>query len=297
MAKINQLSRFGRIINRLSGLQEYVPTEELLSAMQGLMSEDQPYTIRTLQRDILTIAEVFGVEIENRRGFGYHIVGRVQDSCRFHELLNDYEIVSTMKNVPGLHEYIIPEHRSQVFSVDIKKVLQSIAERRIVKFGYHSAKHDGESRQYSIEPYYLKQSQGKWYLFGLENGQMRSFELGRFESYHPTAGTFVRDLSISLDSAFKDTFGIWNDPDKEAEDILLKVSSQEWSYIKTYPIHSSQKIVSESDSGVIISLRLKISYDFIMDLMGRCPEIEVLEPKSLRKELHSRLTRGANKND
>jgi len=296
MAKLNQLSRFGRIINRLSGLQEYVPTEDLLESMRGLMSENQPYTVRTLQRDIQTIAEVFGVEIENRRGYGYHIINRTQDPDRYAGLLSDYEVLSYMKASPGLHEYVVPEHRHQVISINIKDVLMSIAGRNVVSFDYSSPRNDGKSKHYSAEPYFVKQSQGKWYLFARVDGAMRSFELGRFENYKITGKTFIRDVSLSLDNSFKYSFGIWDDEKQPIEDVILKVSVTEWEYLKTFPIHSSQTLISETDEYVIFSLRLRISYDFIMDLMSRCPAIEVLEPKHLRKELFDRLSKGLDKN-
>jgi len=296
MAKLNQLSRFGRIINRLSGLQEYVSTEDLLESMRGLMSEDQPYTVRTLQRDIQTIAEVFGVEIENRRGYGYHIINRAQDSDRYAGLLSDYEVLCFMKTSPGFHEYVVPEHRQQVISIDINKVLLSIAGRNIVSFNYASPRDNGHTRLYTAQPYYIKQSQGKWYLFALVDGQMRSFELGRFENYKVSETTFTRDNSITLDESFKYSFGIWDNQDQPVEDIILKVSATEWEYLKTFPIHSTQTLISENSEYVIFSLRLRITYDFIMDLMSRCPAIEVLEPKHLRKELFDRLSKGLDKN-
>ncbi len=296
MAKFNQLSRFGRIINRLSGLQEYVSTEDLLESMRGLMSENQPYTVRTLQRDIQTIAEVFGVEIENRRGCGYHIVNRTQDPGRYAGLLSDYEVLSYMKSSPGLHEYVVPEHRHQIISIDIKEVLKSIAGRNVASFSYTAPRHDGQTKEYTAEPYFIKQSQGKWYLFAMIDGAMRSFELGRFADYKVTDKIFARDAAITLDDSFKFSFGIWDDRRQPVEDVIIKVSAAEWEYLKTFPIHYSQNLISETDEHVILSLRLRISYDFIMDLMSRCPEIEVMEPGHLRKELCDRLSKGMEKN-
>lgn len=203
MAKLTQLSRFGRIINRLSGLQEYVSSEELLASMRGIMLEEQAYTIRTLQRDINTIAEIFGIEIENKRGRGYHIVNRSPEPGRFAGLLSDYEILSNMKEYPGVHEYIVPEHRQQIFTIEIKDVLLSIAHRNEITFTYTSPRQEGEVKQYRAQPYFIKQSQGKWYLFALVNGSMRSFELGRFESFKILESTFDRDSSITLDTPFK----------------------------------------------------------------------------------------------
>ena len=52
MAKLNQLTRYSRIINKLSGLRHYVPAGELIDAIGGLSDLGINYTLRTLQRDI-----------------------------------------------------------------------------------------------------------------------------------------------------------------------------------------------------------------------------------------------------
>ncbi len=57
MAKMNQLTRYSRIINKLSGRRNYIPAEELIDAMGGLSEFGINYTIRTLQRDILSIEQ------------------------------------------------------------------------------------------------------------------------------------------------------------------------------------------------------------------------------------------------
>ena len=55
---LNQIKRLSAIVNKLSGICEYVGKEDLLEAMSGDMAENGPYTLRTLQRDIKTIEEV-----------------------------------------------------------------------------------------------------------------------------------------------------------------------------------------------------------------------------------------------
>ena len=74
---LNQIKRLSAIVNKLSGICEYVGKEDLLEAMSGDMAENGPYTLRTLQRDIKTIEEVFGMEIQNVKGKGYCIVAEI----------------------------------------------------------------------------------------------------------------------------------------------------------------------------------------------------------------------------
>lgn len=289
MAMINQLTRYCRILNRLGGLQEFVSADELLSATTGIMSEDREYTVRTLQRDIKTIEEVFGVDIEFIRGKGYHIANRTFDNSLFAGLLADYQILSTMHEVPGLHEYVVPEHRMPMVGIDISTVLRAIMSRRTVRFTYAKPQVREGVKDYVAEPYFIKQSQGKWYLFAMVDGHMRSFELGRFHSFVVTDSTFERDLSIDPATMFNNAFGIWDDENLPVEHIVFSVSRQEWKYLQTYPIHHSQSVVKEEGDRVTLSLDVKITHDLIMDLLSRCHSITILEPQDLRTKFREIL--------
>ena len=67
---LNQIKRLSAIVNKLSGISEYVSKEDLLESMSGDMAENGPSALRTLQRNIKTIEEIFGIEIQNVKGRG-----------------------------------------------------------------------------------------------------------------------------------------------------------------------------------------------------------------------------------
>lgn len=283
---LNQIKRLSAIVNKLSGISEYISKEELLEAMSGDMAENGSYTLRTLQRDIRTIEEVFGMEIENVKGEGYRIVGwDPVYTDRFKELLSEFEILSTVGSDSGTRDYIIPEQRKMTFSVDIQKVLRSIKQRRKVRFSYSLPRLGGKEAEYLAEPYFLKQSQNRWYLVAMVEGILKCFELGRFVSFKVLDEEFSRDESVQAENLFRDCFGIWDDPKMSVEDIRLRFSPLDGRFIKTLPIHSSQKIVAETNEYVEVTLRLKITNDFVMALLSRSSSIEILAPQSLKDRI------------
>lgn len=285
---LNQIKRLSAIVNKLSGISEYVSKEELLEAMSGDMAENGSYTLRTLQRDIRTIEEVFGMEIENVKGEGYRIVGRDPVyTDRFKELLSEFEILSTVGSDSGTRDYIIPEQRRMSFSVDIQKVLRSIKQRRKVRFSYSLPRLGGKEVEYLAEPYFLKQSQNRWYLVAMVEEILKCFELGRFVSFKVLDEEFSRDESVQAENLFRDCFGIWDDPKMSVEDIRLRFSPLDGRFIKTLPIHSSQKIVAETNEYVEVTLRLKITNDFVMALLSRSSSIEILAPQSLKDRMNA----------
>ena len=285
---LNQIKRLSAIVNKLSGICEYVSKEDLMEAMSGDMAENGPYTLRTLQRDIRTIEEVFGMEIENVKGEGYRIVGwDPVYTDRFKELLSEFEILSTVGSDSGTRDYIIPEQRKMTFSVDIQKVLRSIKQRRKVRFSYSLPRLGGKEVEYLAEPYFLKQSQNRWYLVAMVEEILKCFELGRFVSFKVLDEEFSHDESVQAENLFRDCFGIWDDPKMSVEDIRLRFSPLDGRFIKTLPIHSSQKIVAETNEYVEVTLSLKITNDFVMALLSRSSSIEILAPQSLKDRMNT----------
>ena len=284
-----QIRLLSAIVNKLSGISEYVSKAALLEAMSGEMAENGPSSLRTLQRNIKTIEEVFGIEIQNVRGKGYHIVGRDPVyTDRFKELLSEFEIIiSTVGSDSGTRDYIIPEQRRMMFSVDIQKILSSIKQRRKVRFSYSLQRLGGKEAEYLAEPYFLKQSQNRWYLVAMVEGVLKCFELGRFKSFKVLDEDFIRDESVHAGNLFHDCFGIWDDPKMPVEDIRLRFSALDGRFIKTLPIHSSQKVAVETEEYVEVTLRLKITNDFVMALLSRSSSIEILAPQSLKDRMNA----------
>ena len=139
--------------------------------------------------------------------------------------------------------------------------------------------------EYVAEPYFLKQSQNRWYLVAMDGGVLKCFELGRFSSFRMLEEEFIRDEGVRSEELFRDCFGIWDDPRMPVEDIRLRFSALDGRFIKTLPLHSSQRIVEETDEYVEVSLRLKITNDFVMALLSRSASLQVLSPHSLKSRL------------
>lgn len=97
--------------------------------------------------------------------------------------------------------------------------------------------------------------------------------------------TFKRDETINPDELFKHSYGIWDDPSMPVEEIELSYSPLDGKFIKTTPLHSSQKILIDNDIEFRISLRLRITNDFVMALLSRSASLTVIEPPSLRARI------------
>ena len=72
--------------------------------------------------------------------------------------------------------------------------------------------------------------------------------------------------------------------------IILEFSSFQANYIKSLPLHSSQKILSDDENCCIIELFIYPTYDFIMEILSMGKEVKVIEPQSLVVAIKQILT-------
>ena len=92
------------------------------------------------------------------------------------------------------------------FSVDIHKVLESIKQRRRVRFSYSLPRSGGKEVEYVAEPYFLKQSQNRWYLVAMVESVLKCFELGGFVDFKVLDEDFVQGSGVRAENLFRDCF-------------------------------------------------------------------------------------------
>ena len=96
-----------------------------------------------------------------------------------------------------------------------------------------------------------------------------------------------RDGRIDRETLFQDCFGIWNDPTMPVEEIILRYDTLDAAFLKTFPLHTSQEILEETAASVTLRVRLRVTNDFVMEL---------LKPRSLRRRLHEVYAEALNRN-
>lgn len=287
---MGRLIRYILIIQKLSGKRKYIPADELISYL-NLQMELRGYevglSIRTLQRDIKDIAEMFDVEIKNYRGYGYYVDERSEETdIRYQELLMNFDLLTSMNQNSQSVGFILPEHHRPKGSDSIPILISAIKEQRFVEFEYILVRKGNKLISKSVKPHFLKESLGLWYLLALdEHDTLKAYGIDRMQNINVADKTFKRDETINPDELFKHSYGIWDDPSMPVEEIELSYSPLDGKSIKTTPLHSSQKIIIDNDTEFRISLRLRITNDFVMALLSRSASLTVIKPPSLRARI------------
>ena len=91
-----------------------------------------------------------------------------------------------------------------------------------------------------------------------------------------------KDFSIS--DFFSDCFGIIKD-ETPAQRIILKANNFQAKYLKTLPLHESQKVVSEDENFTVFSYYLKPTFDIKQKVISYMGSVEIVEPQSFREEI------------
>ena len=70
------------------------------------------------------------------------------------------------------------------------------------------------------------------------------------------------------------------------EEVILHYDSLDGAFVKTFPLHETQQILSDDPrTGLTVRLDLKITNDFVMELLSRSRSLEVLAPMHLRERV------------
>ena len=275
MAKIYQLKRMAIILNRLSGGRCISPDDltDYVSRTMSLFDDSRSeISLRTIQRDIETIGELFHICITCGPDRKYRITDRGDSADDYESMLLNFELLSSIDADTVLQKYVLSEHRRPAFSVDISDLLFAIRECHPVEFDYTLVRHGGKVVHKKLKPHFLKESQQRW-------DRMQNVSVVTDEK-------FVRDDSIDIPALFRESFGIWNNPSDPVEEIVLKYDKLDGAFVKTLPLHSSQEILSDNSDGLVVRLRLRITNDFVMALLARSRSVEVVSPLHLRQRLH-----------
>lgn len=144
---------------------------------------------------------------------------------------------------------------------------------------------NGNYHQHTLHPYFVKQYNGRWYLFGLDEkeNRIKSLALDRIQNLITSDHTFRKNEDIDFNSYFDNVVGVTvpYKVESKLEDFQLKFSPKRFKYVTSKPIHKSQKIISEEEC--IISLHLYHTLELEQQIFSFGPDVEVLSPSWFRK--------------
>jgi len=253
---------------------------------------------RTLQRDIQVIREVYNIEIKCNRSTNEYEITEDNDLYA-QNLLEAFDVFRALQNYGNLSEVIQFEKRLPAGTEYLSPLLRAIKEKRQVKLHYYKFwDRSSQTQERTIEPYLLKEAQRRWYVLAwdVEKEALRVFGLDRIKRLDDERGVkFQHPVPKGVKHYFDDSFGAWVDNQRtQAEEVVLAFRKlptdtlfipNPAKYLEAMPLHSSQQILKEEEEAIVLRLRIKITPDFIKELLSYGKQVEVLTPAHLQEEL------------
>ena len=142
-----------------------------------------------------------------------------------------------------------------------------------------------QGKVFCISPYYLKQFNNRWFLFGHNHqlDKIQNLALDRILEIQ-VSKTAYEDCTVNFQEYFEDIIGVTNDEMKDPVEIKIELSENIIPYIQSKPIHGSQKL-----KGNVLSIQVKLNYELESLILSYGENMSVVEPKELAIKIKERV--------
>lgn len=303
-ATVEILTRQMLVVRRLSRNMRPVEADVLLDFLEQECElrffrypTERKSRMRLLQRDIKDIDEMFHIEIE-RCGRSAYCIKRMDENAiiSYDRFFANFDVLTSVNPNSVISKYVLPERNRYVGSMNLNPLLAAIKGNIVVEFDYTNFRNNDSVSHHMVSPLFLKEDQQRWYLIGQTERGVRIYGLDRISGLRFTDEVFKRDESVVPEEMFKDSFGIWYDPNIPVEEVELRYDALDGKFLKTVPLHQSQTILADNDEEFRIKVKLRITNDFVMELLSRSRSLEVISPEHLRRRVYEVMRVGAERN-
>ena len=330
MVKKNAIMRYKILDSLLSNRNRYYSISELLEKVNEALELDgmEPVSRRCIEKDLNTLecapyeAVIERVWYHGKKCIRYAEEGfsiftkklTEEEENLLSEVLNtigQFDGLDTFEWLDSLKKRLdIKEHR-RIIQFDsnpyfegrnlIGSLFTAISNKQVLALKYHTFK-DPQVKEVVVYPYLLKEYNNRWFLIvGVEDGTILNFALDRIDDFKPMPHIDYIEPDEDLESRFDDIVGVTLFKDKPTEDILLWVNEEGFQYVKTKPLHGSQRDVKgEEDKtmrekypalqgGRFFRLQCILNYELEQLLMSKMNQLVVIEPATLKDSLINRI--------
>ena len=277
---IDTINRHGHItFNEISYLWSHSPVNN---------NGDNYLPERTFHNHRQAILDTFGIEIKCDRTLGYYIANSedlegdgirqwLLESLSMNNLLNERSDMRDrilFQRIPSCQRWL-------------PAIVNAMRDGNAIELTYKSFWRD-EPQVYICHPYCLKLFKLRWYMLAKAEGkeELRTYALDeRMVKVVQLDTPLNRPAGFDAEEFFSNYFGIFTEKDIKPVTVELRVDAYQAQYLRTLPLHISQKEISQGDDYSIFQLHLVPTLDFRQEILSRGPAVEVLAPKWFRDEV------------
>ncbi len=293
--------------------------EDLMDSCNDALAEIDPksggISVRTLRDDIAFIesdagwsADIERVKAGKKSYYRYRdpnfsINNQPLNQTELTQINSALEIISRFNGMPQFawvneivtkinNGFEMQDNTSSIISFDSNQYLKGIEHlgdlfnaingNKAIKMVYRPFKSDHDI-DLVLHPYYLKQYNNRWFLFGLNDKykSISNMALDRIVSFETITLKFIQNKSINFNEYFDDIIGVTM-PDKgKLAKIELLFTNEEAPYVLTKPIHGSQIKKKHDENGLIVSIEVIPNIEFEKLILSFGDKVKVMSPKKI----------------
>lgn len=264
------------------------------------LEKDKPYKKRCIRYNDPTFSIFKGKLTEEEKGLltaalstigsfdGLDGFGWLNDFSKRLGLVEQEPVIQMSKN--------LLEHKTLM-----AEVFSAIQARSVIKLHYNKF-NDTDKREVILSPFLLKEYNRRWYIVGGANdtGKILNFAMDRVEAIEIMPGYEYRRPPVDLLERYEDIIGITYNENSPVYEIIFWVSPKSAPYIRTKPLHGSQKELkgekatrihkkfSLPEEGSIFSIECRENYELIRELTSYT-ELKVLSPVPIINAIKERI--------
>ncbi len=238
---------------------------------------------RTFARMRDAIEELFGIRIAcDRSSNVYYIVDDPEEQTRNVRkfLLSAFSVNHLLRENRNLMPRILMDNVSVGGNTFLEDITTAMRDNHRIAIVYQSFEMQ-TAREFEVCPYALRYANHRWYLLAKADFHktLRFYALDRMRAVTATNKTFSLPKDFDASDYFSRFFGAMM-TDAEVETIRLKTNDFRTPYLRSLPLHHSQKEIRPGE----FELRLVPTPDFLQALRSIGPDIEITHPKWLREQ-------------
>lgn len=204
------------------------------------------------------------------------------------------EVISNLEwrfNLRGKNENIISfEQNPNLKGLEyLSEVIDATSNQQVLRISYHNYKNGGKDLLFIIHPYYVKQYNNRWFLFGLDNKrkEISNLALDRILSIDVVSDVpFIPNSSIDFEHYFDDVIGV-TVPQSAPIDITLQFSESRFMYVVSKPLHHSQKTLDRVNR--IVRITVIPNHELDQQILSFGADVEVLSPEGFRNHIEKKI--------
>jgi len=177
----------------------------------------------------------------------------------------------------------------------LSRIIDATINKQVLEIEYLT--YDDVYHNHILHPYFVKQYNNRWFLFGLDDteNRLKTLAFDRIKKFKKSVKAFRKNEVIDFSSYFDNVVGVTvpNNLNAQLETIELKFASRRFRYVISKPIHKSQQV--KDVEKCIISLKLYPNRELEQQIFSFGPDVEVLAPEWFRIQMIEKISENLKK--